>query len=170
MLQSKLTGKTGGIPLLLAVGFRVVLKKEIPEQPPSTGAADSAAEPLRDDLSHHPHRVQWLKQNRPEWEASFLAESSSIWTFPSHSPVTTSENILRDYTQVFPLCTNPSLSPWELFLEMEEPPIDDLLAAPAPTSTSISTEEHPTKKVRVQLTWIDWYDRLQASISILEQA
>lgn len=170
-LQSKITSKMGGIPFLLSLGFQMVVKRDTPS---------AKADENTDDLSHHPQRLQWLRQHRQEWEASFLAlpqsteAPTSCWLFtPTHTTETLSSRVEEDYSVILPLCSNPPVSPWELWFEMEEPPIDDLLA-----STASSTSDHlgnddtqpPSKRPRVKLTWIDWYDRLQASIALLEQS
>lgn len=170
-LQSKITSKMGGIPFLLSLGFQMVVKRDTPS---------AKADENTDDLSHHPQRLQWLRQHRQEWEASFLVlpqsteAPTSCWLFtPTQTAETLSSRVEEDYSVILPLCSNPPVSPWELWFEMEEPPIDDLLA-----STASSTSDHlgnddtqpPSKRPRVKLTWIDWYDRLQASIALLEQS
>lgn len=185
-LQSKVTGKLGGIPLLLALGFQVVVRKELTtSEVTPTNTKATASEPAADDLSHHPLRVQWFKQHRNEWEALIAVPQSSngqsCWLFVDNllnsteksSNITHQDKIMQDhFSFVFPLCNNAPTSPWELFFEMEEPPIDDLLAPPpsAAASSTSNSDEPKSKRSKVQLTWIDWYDRLQASVTILEQS
>lgn len=134
------------------------------------------AEESTDDLSHHPQRLQWLRQHRQEWETLFLAAppSTSCRLFtPSNAADSLSSRVEEDYAVILPLCSNPPVSPWELWFEMEEPPIDDLLVSTASTTLDhlgSGDVQPPSKRPRVKLTWIDWYDRLQASIALLEQS
>lgn len=56
---------------------------------------------------------------------------------------------------------SPLLSPhtnWELFLEMDEPAIDDIITAP-------SSEVIDPKK----LSWIDWYDALKEYSELIQR-
>ena len=56
-------------------------------------------------------------------------------------------------------------SPYEIFLEMEEPAIDDLvLTAPSKPDSSATTTDYSKTK----LSWIDWYDRLKADSEAIQ--
>lgn len=51
--------------------------------------------------------------------------------------------------------------PWDIIFEQREPEIESLtLTAPSASTTSSDSSS---------LSWIDWFDRLQASVSAMEQ-
>jgi hypothetical protein len=73
-------------------------------------------------------------------------------------------------TNILPLFQS-SHSPWELYFEMEEPPIDDLITHSSSTTTHLSTlSSSSSSVVTVKMSWITWFDKLQENIQLFEES
>jgi hypothetical protein len=126
--QSKLTGVSGSIQLLIACGFSLQLKiaASMAEELPATPGAEAT--------------LFVTMENKAQFEAL-------LQTLPS---ITAEDNLLLKFNDLLSPVTK-----WELFLEMEEPKIDDLVSS-KPTAAM----ENQKKK----LSWIEWYDGLKESL------
>lgn len=131
----------GGIELLLALGFQARL--QAPEPASTVGAADSKA-PSPAQLNVLEATVQDIR-SRPFAD---LSTGHHVGDFAT--------GVVRYAACVFPLLAPHTT--WEMHLEMQEPSIDTL-------TSSASAEG-----VAVKVSWLDWFDSLNAYKVLVEEA
>jgi hypothetical protein len=77
------------------------------------------------------------------------------------SSISVDDNILSSFNSFLYPATK-----WELFLEMIEPPIDDLLSiSSAPPSSSVPVKDVIVKE---KMSWIQWYDSVKESLETIK--
>lgn len=165
-LQSKVTNKLGSIPLLLSLGFRCVVKAS--QRVHDSDATASVTEEFDDSSTLH-----WMRGHQ-DLCISLLSTTAHFPTEP-FAAVSLAQESYDVFCKLLPLLLQPASSSgagigsggqgWELLFEMQEPAVDDLMAL-----TSTPQESNGDTSKRVGLTWIDWYDRLQSSVSSLESS
>jgi hypothetical protein len=147
LVQEKLTGKIGGMELLCAIGFEPRLQDLT-----STVSAENRAAmqarilTMREDIRK--------AQNRPfiSWDGESISIIST-----TGSTSTSSEHVPFKYgVDVFPFLAPNTL--WDLHLEMQEPAIEAL------------TEVGAAGGAAVKLSWLDWFDGLNANKIAIEAA
>jgi hypothetical protein len=134
----------GSIQLLVAGGFGLELKPHV-EVSSSTDFSKEKKGDENADVEHQPITTE----NKHHY--IFLLESLST--------ISVDDNLLTSFSSFLYPATK-----WELFLEMIEPPIDDLLSISAPSSSSSSSDII----VKEKMTWIQWYDSLKESLETIK--
>lgn len=144
--QDKLTGRTGGIELLCAIGFEAR-----PQDGLSTVSADSKPAGLAQALAVAP-LVAELRGRPFPISGGRLCEADNN---DSHPP-----SQLARAVDLFP-CLAPNTL-WDLHLEMQEPAIETLTEAAAEGAEGAGAS--------VKLSWLDWFDGLGRSKAAIEDA
>jgi len=149
VLKTKLTGQSGGIELLICLGFAVVLTNRDAPAVEVEAEAETNGKPGKED-------VQTVSVAAPS-SASGGGDTTSASANPTKIPLMECKGV-----DLFPKIA-PYTS-WEVFLEMEEPPIDSLATSIGDSDTSGNSDGG------IKLSWLDWFDGLKEHRDRLTQA